>query len=275
MPPPQERLANALDALHKLQARKRTAIRSDNLSRIQRELLLKQGFLREVMKGWYIATFPETSHGESSTWYSSYWNFCTNYLDDRFGEQWSLSPELSLALQTGNRAVPKQLLVRTPKGNNKPTSLPLGTSLFDVRATLPTAADAITQDGLRIFSIQSALIASGPAVFETNAIDARAALATISDASELLDKLLEGGHSVIAGRLAGALRNIGRGRVADDILKAMRSAGYAVREADPFTDKQLMLLPQRERSPYAGRIRLMWEQMREPVLARFPQAPGS
>jgi hypothetical protein len=46
----------------------------------------------------------------------------------------------------------------------------------------------------------------------------RAALSMVRDASEVLGRLLEGGHSTIAGRLAGAFRNIGRDRIADDII---------------------------------------------------------
>jgi hypothetical protein len=49
-------------------------------------------------------------------------------------------------------------------------------------------------------------------------------------------RLLEGGHSTIAGRLAGAFRNIGRERIADDIIDTMRAAGYGIRENDPFAD---------------------------------------
>ena len=79
---------------------------------------------------------------------------------------------------------------------------------------------------------------------------------------------------VIAGRLAGAFRNIGRDRIADDIVKTMSAAGYAVRENDPFTDKPSLILRTRETSPYVNRIRLLWQKMREPVLERFPKAPG-
>jgi hypothetical protein len=62
----------------------------------------------------------------------------------------------------------------------------------------------------------------------------------------VLGRLLEGGHSTIAGRLAGAFRNIGRDRIADDILKAMRAADYSVRGHDPFTNKLVLALPRRE-----------------------------
>ena len=143
MATPQQKLADALDTLRTLQDRNLVAIRSDDLSRPQRELLMKQGFLQEVMKGWYIPARPDAAAGESTAWYTSYWGFCSAYLNERFGEDWSLSPELSIALQTGNRTVPKQLLVRTPKGGNKPTALPLGTSLFDVRAAIPAPEAAV------------------------------------------------------------------------------------------------------------------------------------
>jgi hypothetical protein len=53
----------------------------------------------------------------------------------------------------------------------------------------------------------------------------------------VLSSLLDGGHSKIAGRLAGAFRNIGRDRIADRILETMRSAGFTVQESDPFEDK--------------------------------------
>lgn len=94
------------------------------------------------------------------------------------------------------------------------------------------------------------------------------------DASELLPNLLDGGHSVIAGRLAGALRNMGSARIADDIIAAMRAASYDVRESDPFETKPPAILSGRERSPYVNRMRLNWQAMRESVIERFPKAPG-
>ena len=76
MATPQEKLADALETLHQLQEKGRIAIRSEDLDRPQRELLLKHGFLRSVMKGWYIASPPESAQGESGIWYTAYWSFC-------------------------------------------------------------------------------------------------------------------------------------------------------------------------------------------------------
>ncbi|GAB6044364.1 Fic family protein [Endothiovibrio diazotrophicus] len=78
----------------------------------------------------------------------------------------------------------------------------------------------------------------------------------------------------MAGRLAGAFRNIGRERIADDIVETMKAAGYAVRESDPFEAPCSLSLSTREPSPYISRVRLMWEAMRKPILEHFPPPPG-
>lgn len=271
---PQEKLAESLQALKELQERGVVAIRSADLTRTHRERLLRNGFLHEVMKGWYIPARPGGTAGESTAWYASFWAFSAAYLNERFGVKWSLSPEQSLSLHVGNRAVPRQLLVRSPKARNRVTPLPHRTSVLDVRAALPAEGQREEKEGLRLFSVPAALIACAPGYFSQKAIDARAALTMVRDASDVLALLLAGGHSAVAGRLGGAFRNIGRARIADDILKTMRAAGYDVRENDPFSDRPAPALPAREKSPYVTRIRLMWQQMRKTVMEIFPAAPG-
>jgi hypothetical protein len=129
MATPQEKLADSLEALHALQERGVMAIKSADLSRTHRERLSENGFLQEVMKGWYVPSRPDDAPGDSTPWYASFWDFCATYLTERFGENWCLSPEQSLSLHGGNRTVPAQLIVRAPRGGNKPTELPHGTSL--------------------------------------------------------------------------------------------------------------------------------------------------
>ena len=85
--------------------------------------------------------------------------------------------------------------------------------------------------------------------------------------------LLNGGHSVIAGRLAGAFRNIGREKVADGILDGMKLADYKVSEVDPFEEPSSILFATREASPYVTRMRLDWQSMRNDIVDTFPQAP--
>ncbi len=275
MASPSEKLAQSLEILHGLQkANAAAAIRARDMTRTHRERLLANGFLREVIKGWYIPSRPDEVKGESTAWYASFWRFAAVYLETRFGKNWSLSPEQSLSLHGGNWTVPRQLVVRSPRARNKVTALPHGTSLLDLRAALPDPADREEKDGLRIFSLESALVGCSPQYFSSHATDVRAAIAMVRDASSLLARLLEGGHSKIAGRLAGAFRNSGRDRIADEIMKTMAAAGYSVRESDPFDDRPALALPARETSPYVNRIRLLWQKMREPVIKRFPKAPG-
>jgi fido (protein-threonine AMPylation protein) len=275
MASPSEKLAESLEVLHKLQnANGAAAIRARDLTRTHRERLLKNGFLQEVMKGWYIPSRPDDGKGESTAWYASFWHFASAYLGHRFRKNWSLSPEQSLSIHVGNRTVPRQLAVRSPKGTNSVTKLPHGTSLFDLQAALPRSADRVERDGLRLYGLEAALIEASPRYFMNQATDARAALAMIRDASDLLGKLLDGGHSTIAGRLAGGLRNCGRGAIADEIIATMTAAGYGVRENDPFSEQPVMVLAPRETSPYVNRIKLLWQKMRGPVLEAFPHAPG-
>jgi hypothetical protein len=274
MASPQEKLAASLAALETLQKQGVVAIRSSDLSRTHRQRLQKACFIQEVMKGWYIPSRPDDARGESTAWYASFWDFCAAYLTVRFGEDWSLSPEQSLLLLTGNRTVPHQLLVRSPKARNKTTDLTYGISLYEVRASTPASNDGEKFDGLRLFSLPAALVAAGPAFFRRNPTEARAALAMIRDASELLAPLLEGGHSRIAGRLAGAMRNIGRPKIADEIVKTMRSADFDVREADPFEEVMTGVLAARAPSPYVTRMCLSWQAMRQNIIAVFPKAPG-
>ena len=273
MATPKEKLAESLEALHELQGRGGVAIRSRDLSRTHRERLLASGFLKEVIKGWYIPSRPDEPPGDSTAWYASFWDFCASYLTERFGEEWCLSPEQSLALHGGNRTVPTQLLVRTPRGGNKPTALPHGTSLFDVRSAMPPDGEIVVRDGLRLFSVPAALVAVSEQHFRRARTDVRAAMATVKDASDVLAVLLAGGHSTIAGRLSGAFRNAGNARIADEILRTMAAAGYDVRETEPFEDRPAVVLAAREASPYVNRLRLMWETMRGPVLEAFPAAP--
>jgi hypothetical protein len=269
-----EKLAHSLEVLKTLQDNGIVAIRSKDLTRADRERLTRNGFIQEVIKGWYIPSRPDEATGESTAWYASYWDFSASYLSQRFSHEWCLSPEQSLLLHVGNWTVPKQLLVHASKGDNKITSLPFETSFFNVRYKLPKKSEIIEKKGLKIYSLPSALIKCPHQFFKQNPTDARAVISMISDASQVLSVLLEGGHSMVAGRLAGAFRNIGRDSIADNIVKTMKAAEYDVRENDPFKSPSPILISQRSESPYVNRMRISWHEMREEVLRNFPQLPS-
>ena len=180
MAAPSEKLAESLEVLKTLQENGRISIRSVDLSRVHRERLVDKGYLQEVMKGWYIPTRPDEIAGESTAWYTSFWHFCAGYLETRFGQSWSLSPEQSIKLQVGNRTVPLQLYVRSPNANNKITNLLHGTSIVEIKSSLVQKAEIIIDpDGLRLFSIPSSLVNCAEDFYRRNSTDARAALGMV------------------------------------------------------------------------------------------------
>ena len=158
------------------------------------------------------------------------------------------------------------------KGGNSKTDLPHNTSHFETRATIASDEALEVIDNLRLFSVEDALILVPEVFFQNHPTEARTLLAMMPDASRLLGKLLDGGHTRAAGRLAGAFRSIGSEKVADEILAAMKAASHDVREVNPF--EQSILVPNAGRitSPHLHRIRLKWESMRDDVIDLFPRA---
>lgn len=274
MPSPSEKLADSLEVLRNALANaSEKVIRSNMITRTHRERLISNGFLIEIIKGWYIITRPEDKKGDSTYWYTSFWQFCSSYLNYKLKEDWVVSPEQSLLIYAGNWNVPYQLIIKSPNGNNNIIKLPYSTSLIDIKTKIPNKEDIVIINNVHLYSIQSALILSSEKFFVQHPVDARACLLALKDSSDILRPLLDGGHSVVAGRIAGAFRNINRADIADEILETMKSAGFDVREKDPFKETVQQLNPQRQLSPYVYRIQLMWQQMREIVLEYFPKSP--
>jgi len=275
MPTPNEKVAASLAALQELQKDGRRVFQSRELSRIHRERLLRNGFVQDVMKGWLISSSPSARQGDSTPWYASFWEFCARYSNDRFGDEWHLSPEQSLLLHAENTVIPTQVVIYSPRGTNNILKLLFDTSLYDLKQPqMPPPADVTVRDGLRLFSPAATLVKISEAFFTRNPIETQVVLASIRDASEVLRRLLDGGHSVIGGRLAGAFRRIGRPELADEIITTMKTASYDVRETDPFAPQHTFGSLHVTRAPIVGRLQAMWESMRETVIKTFPKPPG-
>lgn len=271
MATPNELLAKSLFVLAELQHAGKRVVRGAELPRMDRVRLLRAGFLEEVVRGWYLTSRPDGQPGSSAAWFAGMREFIAGYCEERFGANWHVSPDQSLMLRTGERTLPKQLQVWAPGANNQPMTLPHECSLFLYRAPrLCESAACADAGGLRLATLPAALVAVGPTFFTQHPLAARIALASIEDVSGLLRPLLEGGHVHIAGRLAGGMRAIGRAEVADEVVETMRAAQMDVHESQPFDVGPIPLATGRPESPYAQRLRLMWEQMRQPVIDEFP-----
>ena len=243
---------------------------ADTLGRTHTERLVSSGYLQMVIKGWYIPSSPG-SEGDSTVWYVSYWSFITAYLDNRFQEDWCLSPELSLYFHSGKTVIPKQLIVRSESGANNILQLPFGTSLVDIKASLPPEVIREPRYGVRLYPMEYALLMVGPDYYRRDALEARACLASLRDVSPIVSAAIDGGHTTRAGRVAGALRSIGREEMADGLLRMMRQVGHTVTEENPFEED--VRIETFSVSPHVSRIRLMWKQMREVVLETLKVKP--
>lgn len=275
MATPNEKLAASLGKLKDLQKGGRRVFKSDDLSRVDRERLIQNGFLKEVIRGWLMSTSPNTKPSDTTPWYALFWEFCARYCDDRFGADWHLSSEQSMLLNAENTVIPAQVIVNSPRGTNNKVALLFGASLYDLKQKdMPPKDDFFIKDGLRLFAPAAALIRVPDNFFTQYPIEAQVVLTGIKDASEILGRLLEGGHSVVAGRLAGAFRRVDRASIADEIIKTMKGAGYDVREADPFATQQTFGKLTPGIAPIAGRVRALWESLRDPVIKAFPKPPG-
>ena len=104
--PSQRRLANALISLKGLQDSGLTVLRTNELSRDDREALVDAGFLKPVIKGWYMPFRPGESEGETTAWYASANDFIARYCEERFGTQWCVGADHSIRIHAGNTSLP-------------------------------------------------------------------------------------------------------------------------------------------------------------------------
>ena len=237
---------------------------ADTLGRVHTERLVDAGYLKMVIKGWYIPSSPG-SEGDSTVWYVSYWSFVAAYLERKFGDRWCLSPELSLYFYSGKSVVPSQLIVRSDIGTNNRLDMPFGTSILDIKAALPPIIEREPRYGIRLYPLSYALLMVGPDYYRRNALEARTCLSLIRDVSPVISAAIDGGHTTRAGRVAGALRSIGREDQADLLLSTMRQVGYVIKKENPFEEN--VRIDVIDKSPYAARLRLMWQQMRPVVMS--------
>jgi Fic family protein len=268
--PAQRYLRLGLKDLHRMQSAGKSVIRTGEIERKRREAVVSNGFLTPIISGWYMSTQPGIENGNTTPWTASMLEFVARYAGNRFGRKWCIDAGNSLKFLTGTNLLPRQITIHAPRANNSVLALPAGFSLFALKSMEPLPTQYITTTReLQVYTLPYALAKVPEAFFRTSRQDALLALRALQDASDLNRILLDNRLIAQAGRLAGALRAIGRPDVADDIAGTMKVAGYRLGEVNPL-DGPIVVAPyQRAVSPYVDRISLMWAAMREPVLRAF------
>ncbi len=77
---------------------------------------------------------------------------------------------------------------------------------------MPSPSNVELTGGVRVYKVAAALVAFSSNQFKSQPLLMRAWLAAIRDAYEVLALLLGGGHTYVAGWLAGAFRDVGKRR---------------------------------------------------------------
>jgi hypothetical protein len=125
-----------------------------------------------------------------------------------------------------------------------------------------------------VYGVAAALTRTSANFFARNPVDTQVVAQTIRDPSQLLARLLDGGHASIAGRLAGLFRRLDRPAIADEIIATMKAADHDVRETDPLVADVVLAPSVTKTAPIVARLEALWAAARETVLDEIPEAPG-
>ena len=270
---PNELLSESLAALMK-KTGDSGILKSSDISRSHFERLRHSGFLREIMNGWYLITKPTEPDALKAQWDSRFWTFVSLYLAECCKDDYCLSSEDSLFLETGRTSIPQSMTVMMKNGGNRTVSLSFGNTLTLYVDAKNFPREVKKVNNLNVMSVHEALTRVSGSFFKSHSGVAEIAMKSLSDPAPLIRRLLEKGATTIAGRLGGAYRHLGNSLYADRIFSALKSAGYEVIESNPF-DTQPLFRETRIRSPHVARIEALWNNYRNTVESVFLKNPLS
>lgn len=263
----QEKIANALMRVTKTV--KGNIIYSNEISRTDRELLLKTNWLQPIIKGWFMLIRPDMEKGETSLWYANYWQFIAKYLGHHFGKNYCLSAESSIDLHSDISTIPSQLIVIVSKGGGSTINLPLQTSILAYKdpKNIPDEREEIK--GIQVMNLGYALCKATPTFFIKDSLKIEVALRLIRSSDELLIPILKYGFHSSLNRLIGAYRFLNDNEMAESLEEGLKPFGERISPQNPFIHKE-PLTASRAVSPYVARLLSMWKIYRETVIAELP-----
>jgi len=261
--------ANSLRQAKKLAVNQ--IIKSERLSRLDRERLIKAECLQKIVRGWYLLSAPHVDPGESTLWHSNFWDFVRLYLQNRFGKKYCLSPTASMEVFLGKNYLPSQVVVMATVGGGVLLKLPHNTSLLIYQEKKNFPQEIIQHNGINTLPFEYALCKMPPGFYHQHPQEAEIALRMLKSPEKILKFLLRDGMTQVAGRLVGALRHLHNDTLADAIFNAMKGAGFTIVANNPFQEKPLLASTAILKSPYSARIEALWKKTRADVIKLFPQ----
>ena len=267
------KLAGALERVAK--AARKAVVKSASIERADRELLVGRGYLREIFKGWYLLSRPTEKPGDSTAWFTAFWDFLSIYLEERFGSDYCLSAASSIDLHTGANLIPQQVIAMTAHGGKMVLELPHDTSImvYQDAKHLPRATEVVR--GMRAMPLTMALCRIPPSFFENQPLSAEIALRAVRSVDDLARAILQTESPTLAGRFTGAYQFLGDTKRAEQLGKTLKSAGVVFEPVNPLVKREpVFARGTRLLSAYAGRIEGLFKTLREPVLEVYGDWPS-
>lgn len=271
---PRSKLLKALEKIQNREAQHSSILQTHEIGRSDREILVRTGWLREIIKGWYLLVRPDAPNQDATVWYAHFWDFLAVYLRKYHGKNYCLSAEASLDILLEKPTTPKQVVIISAKGGGGAIrTLPYDTSLLVYSDPSNIPSEKITFRELQVMPLPLALCKVAPAFFKSSPIDAEIALKSIKVASELSQIILKYNLKRAAERLIGAYQFLEFHSLAIELQTQLEEFGMRITPDNPFEEKGPLLRQIRPISPYAGRIEAMWSKFRTPIIEIFPQSP--
>jgi len=259
-----ELLAEALTAVSKKAIE--NIVHTKSMTNKQRGLLSGNGFLKKIIKGWYLldADLAAERAGESALWFESIWSFIAQYLSSRFDDNYWLSPEASLDIHTDSNALPKQIVVFVKDGPEDVIKLPFEMSIMVTNAK-EKPEGLIEYRRIKVYSLETALAKSVPGSFKMNPLGMQVALRN-TNFDKLVKALLRLKNVASIGRLIGAYDALGMRAESKKLETIMDSVFPKIKAINPFESAPIILGDKRKEAASASRVRVMWQQMRQLII---------
>lgn len=264
-------LAKSLIILKRLQDDGHIVFHStDEIPRINLGCLLNNGFLTEVIRGWYIVDNPSLPPGSTVTWFSNFWKFISIYESYNNGNMWCLSPEQTIEICSGNSIIPNQVTIYVTKGGNRVISLLHNTYIFEIRKdNLPDDIVTLRETGINLWPLESAVANISISYWSRDRDAMMICLNNIRDLSKVTRALIENKSKQKAGYIIDALNELGRYNEAEEMKNILERFNIkpAIQkkngtQANPVTK--------------TGTVTLMWNKFRKQVLELdIPAQSGS
>lgn len=266
-----QKFARALEELHGVLGSERGVVRGQQLTNVNRVLLLEAGYLREILKGWYFVSDPAAEQGDSTPFFANFWEYLARYLGERFGAGYCLTAEHSLLRHAQHNVIPKTVNVVLESNQSHVQELAFGhtVAMFPGKSAFPTTAQTVDIHGLRCMSTPLCLVNLPPRHFTAYSREVQIVMSQLQDPGALA-ALVNINRAGLA-RILSAYRQVNRGDFADAVLQQLAGLGIHLKtDETPFDSMPVYELGQPGRSPLYARVRALWEQHREAVAACRP-----